>query len=380
MTAAAPEGQIVIGFRHERGRFLGVAIENRRPRLPPDLFQGRPAADLAPLVSRLFSICRVAQGLCALEAVERALALVVPAPVRAARRMLVAAETLLEHGGRASIDYPQLLGLAPVVAGYKQLRRALSGLEMVLFPDGDWLKPGGGRLAFDRDAWADRLAEARQAVEEAVFGGSGTDLPQSGGWLDWARPDGTPAQRLGAYLFEAGLAGFGASGALPLPPKPLRGAAEGPCYLTGPLARLWDLPEILVLRTEHGIGLLAHLMARLFEMEAVLREMEGFVRVFRDGSSLQEEAGEGSDGSVGIATVEAARGRLMHQVTLGRDGTEGAVVENHRIDAPTEWNFAPGGPLERGLIDRPTGEDPSGRLRHLVVALDPCVAYRIEAR
>ena len=81
------------------------------------------------------------------------------------------------------------------------------------------------------------------------------------------------------------------------------------------------------------------------------------------------------DADEGLATVETARGLLLHRACV-RD----ECVVDYQIVAPTEWNFHPGGALVRGLegID---SDDERGLLRSArlaVHALDPCVGFRIE--
>jgi coenzyme F420-reducing hydrogenase alpha subunit len=93
---------------------------------------------------------------------------------------------------------------------------------------------------------------------------------------------------------------------------------------------------------------------------------------------LAVEAGEpdpvngGTHSGVGLAQVEAARGRLVHRVELEHDG-----VRRYRILAPTEWNFHPAGAAAQGLMHLPA-EEPEvlRRLAALLInAVDPCVGY-----
>jgi Ni,Fe-hydrogenase I large subunit len=73
--------------------------------------------------------------------------------------------------------------------------------------------------------------------------------------------------------------------------------------------------------------------------------------------------------------VETARGRLAHRVELA-----GERVRRYQVMAPTEWNFHPEGPLVCGLIGLET-EDRETLRQHAtmaVMALDPCVGYRVD--
>ena len=78
----------------------------------------------------------------------------------------------------------------------------------------------------------------------------------------------------------------------------------------------------------------------------------------------------------GLAAVETARGTLLHRVRLVDQ-----QVADYQIVAPTEWNFHPGGALATGLVALEAADDAQllGAARLAVHALDPCVAFRVEA-
>ena len=81
------------------------------------------------------------------------------------------------------------------------------------------------------------------------------------------------------------------------------------------------------------------------------------------------------DAHGGIAAVQTARGLLLHAVRL-----EDERVADYRIVAPTDWNFHPDGALARGLLGLEV-EDATTLVQRAglaVLALDPCVAFRIE--
>lgn len=75
---------------------------------------------------------------------------------------------------------------------------------------------------------------------------------------------------------------------------------------------------------------------------------------------------------IGLAQLEAARGRLVHRVELV-DGRIG----RYQIVAPTEWNFHPHGPVATGLRKLPNVDDTALRLAAglLISGVDPCVDY-----
>ncbi len=74
----------------------------------------------------------------------------------------------------------------------------------------------------------------------------------------------------------------------------------------------------------------------------------------------------------GRATVETARGLLMHEVALRDD-----AVADYVIVAPTEWNFHPEGALKSWLLGHAAGDAAELRafVGDAVAALDPCVEW-----
>ena len=372
---------IDIELQVDAGTISRVTVRNQRILTATLPLVGCPADAAGRQIARLFTVCRFAQAVAAAQAMEQATRLSVSPAQTAARGFLVLCETILEHGSRAALDWPLLLGEAPAMQAVKALRGALADMHRVIYPDGDWMRPAGGRLAPDPGAVGQRLRSAEQVVRAAVFGG---DPPLDGeAWRGWMGGQATPAARLAAAIEGQGLAGFGASDVTPLPgfcetalDQRLAGDIDGsfvarPVWRaaarhTGVLARRAAHPLVAA----QGRGLMAHLAARLVELALCLREMHDFA------DALCEDAGllpvpKAADGH-GLGIVEAARGRLVHRVEL-----QEGKVSRYQILAPTEWNFHPEGALVRGLVGQPAGLDPVWRVRLLVTAFDPCVAYTI---
>ena len=78
---------------------------------------------------------------------------------------------------------------------------------------------------------------------------------------------------------------------------------------------------------------------------------------------------------VGIATVETARGTLMHRLTL--DGDE---VADYVIIAPTDVHFAPGGDVADWLqrLKGARKAEAKQQASRLAMAFDPCVPWSCE--
>lgn len=83
-----------------------------------------------------------------------------------------------------------------------------------------------------------------------------------------------------------------------------------------------------------------------------------------DARPLPRQSGQGR------ATVNTARGPLTHRVWI-----ENGIVTDCQIEAPTEANFAPDGPVVAGLAGAVF--DPVAA-ELLVLAIDPCVACSVE--
>ena len=91
-----------------------------------------------------------------------------------------------------------------------------------------------------------------------------------------------------------------------------------------------------------------------------------------DSAEPDERAALGR--GIGVAQIEAARGRLVHAVEMAGD-----TVRRYRILAPTEWNFHPEGAAAHGLakIAASGAGDCADLARLFVTAVDPCVGVDV---
>jgi len=137
----------------------------------------------------------------------------------------------------------------------------------------------------------------------------------------------------------------------------------GGCRETTCLTRV-DSPLLQRLRSRHGNGLPARLVARLTELAQLSENL------------IPETVTTGDDGHVsvqnpGVGRSDAARGQLLHRVFLKDER-----IVTYQILAPTEWNFHPQGVVAESLATLHgdvTQIEQQARL--LVNAIDPCVAY-----
>jgi hypothetical protein len=366
-----PESAITVGLCVAQGQVAAVEIQSTRKVKAAQLLAGRKVAEAVALLPAIFSLCGTAQGLAGARAVEAALGLAETPAQKAARDFLVLMEGIAEHAQTILRDWPPLLGDPPDLVGLKALRPLVAAARRALYPDGDWTRPGGGRLVPDKKALVAVMADVSRQVSR---------LPEEGQSV---------ARRLSQRIMTEGLAGFGRCPFHPMPdcgPADLAARLEADtdgAYLglpdaaglvleTTPLARQAGDSAIQGLMAAFGNGLLPRLAARLTELSVSLRDA---ARLMQD---LQGDpgAGEALAGSgTGIGLAPAARGLLVHRVEV-RDG----VLGRYQILAPTEWNFHPKGPLAQGLEGAEATPDLDWRARLLVAALDPCVACTVEVR
>jgi hypothetical protein len=146
---------------------------------------------------------------------------------------------------------------------------------------------------------------------------------------------------------------------------------DGEPVETGALARMRSQPTVAALLERDGNSVAARMTARLAELATLLLALEA--NATTDRAPLVESMPLAA--AEGLGAVQTARGLLLHRARIA-DGR----IERYQIVAPTEWNFHPEGALVRGLrsLDAADAAALDRRVRLVVQALDPCVAFRIE--
>lgn len=395
MTAATfpAEGSVSVRLRLDGNRgagetgaaIVGLAeVSARRPRAAAALV-GRRAEEAVRLAPLLFSLCGTAQGLAVARACEAALGIDAGAQ-ETARRLLSDAEALDSHGWQAVVEWPARLGAPPRPAALRALRQAVSAVMPALYPGKDGLRPGGGVLRPDGTALRGALDRMDAWLVEEVFAGppprDADDLAR------WAGHGASDAARLAARLLGPGLAGWGA-GDIPMlgesapdwfaaalsgdPSFAARPQYRGGPALTGPLERQAAHPLVASVTERFGDGLARLFAARLADLAELPRRMEAAIADLRPADPA---TAAGAIPGSGCGVAETARGRLAHWLRLDEAGR----IADARMVAPTDWNFAPDGPLARGLAGAEVRgrDDAAERARLLVAMLDPCVACGIE--
>lgn len=379
------EGEIAVLLARAAGRITRVSIRSTRPLATARVVVGRRAGEAAALVPRLYSVCARAQGAASASALESAAGRP-PSPVQiAARSLAVALENLQEDLRRLLIDVPKAIGQAAVVEPVAAVRRAFAPvLAAAVGPaQADGASAPVAQRAIDMaiDTSIDVVSRYVLGESLAAFAAR-TDAE---GLERWTRQATTaPALALRAVLDRGGR--LGESDVPTLPPM-TRGQVEtilgsfaagagfaaaprldGATRETGALARMATHPAVAGIVSRHGRGVAARLAARVADVART-------VDALADGSApARVDAWSTASGS-GVASVETARGLLLHCAEI-RDER----VTGYGIVAPTEWNFQPGGPLERSLVGLDARDaDALQRDCALVVqSLDPCVACSVE--
>ncbi|MCB1736077.1 MAG: nickel-dependent hydrogenase large subunit [Gammaproteobacteria bacterium] len=349
--AANPAGEVLIRIDPAQPLERRFTVRSLRPVTAAKVFVGRSLADTVDALPRLYNVCGGAQAVATLSACEMAGDLTPDPRTVAARSLLLRVEAIREHIWRILIDWPNALGLpsdpAPVatVMGIdRALRETLPGAFTL-----------AGTLATIPTS---PLESLRKIATEHVFGSATIaaieDRIGALGWQSLGRAPTHPLPNVDLATWNACLRDdpHGQFAAEP--------TLNAQCCETGPLARRAGRGS----PGDSTVGLPERWHARLHELASLLN----------DEFTLSHMAWCPKPGH-GIATVEAARGTLIHRVEQ-RNGR----VTRYQIVAPTEWNFHPRGVLSQSLaaLDDTDPDTLMRQTRALVTAIDPCVAYRVE--
>lgn len=230
MPVVAPGSEIVVRLRARADAALAPRLTLKRPLEVVRVALGREPREFLSMLSLLFPLCGTAHAVAGLRALEAAAGLVPAAAHEDARRLVCLADAVAAHAWRSCFDWDALLGKPPEPLPVATARRAVDGLARALYPDGDLLAPGGGRLAPDAGFSAHwtpvfraiaaglgleaRLAELCRALPAALAGADPAWVERIGGWFaDAAAQANADAGALLAALpsFDGALATPGAT-------------------------------------------------------------------------------------------------------------------------------------------------------------------------
>jgi hypothetical protein len=320
-----------------------VAIEQHRPSVLSSL-TGLPVDRALKLIPNLLPICGVAQSVAASRAVEAARGEAPDEDREAGRELKLWREQALSAAWRLAVDWPDLLGKPRALVWLKALRHSASNTECASVLES--ALPG-----LDAVWSVDDLARWADSEDNHAAG-----ILREG--LDHARPVPQSGQRLaGTSLADTARASLGRNEFDAL--SPAEEAVE-----VGPLAMARD-----ALVDRHADQLAATTAGRL---QALVLDTRQIIRSLRDEDKTPAEKHQAWQECAGTGTGRAttARGPVFHRVELD----ERDRVLQWRAVAPTDWHFAPRGPVARVLRDG--GADKAARLA--IAGFDPCAPWTLE--
>ena len=380
-TSADISGSLHISMLPSAGHFQ-TRIASDRPLLASRLFEGKTVNQVLHLVPLLYSICGQAQSVAAVRAIENATGREASAEIERRRELLLALEGIREHLWRFFIDWPKLLGQDGAPGQFAPMNQAILSLCSLLNPDKRLTTTPGLQGEPDNDlegAFAEEWTALQTTILEKVFADVHYNASES------LLPPASPAAQLFDALTAHGWASLGDMALPALPELPDDAIAEllcgpdaeqfvafpqwqGTSYETGPFARQATQPLPQALITENGLGVLPRMASRLTELLQMMHTIDAGLA----GASLFRARTPARP--MGLAQLEAARGRLIHYVEIEDDH-----VLRYRVVAPTEWNFHPDGILARMLNSLPLQASAplTQKAAMLIKLADPCVGYTL---
>ncbi len=325
-----------------------IRIQQHRPSVAK-LLRGLEVPHALDRIPKLLSICGHAQSIAAERAVAAATGQEETTEERRDRAARLSQEQARAAVWRLALDWPDLVGepkdldwLRAARAGadaedlLAALRRCMHGLAEHTDVDAliDWISTADCQAArVVRRAQELNQSAPPQANEHRIDPLCGEELRD------------VATQVLATESFD--------------PLDPGVGAVE-----VGPVAMMRD-PRIASLHGRTEVGPLARrLLAQLLDVQSIMRALA------TPRATATEPAQWPLDERLGLGRAMTARGPVFHRVTLDRGG--GRVLD-WRILAPTDWHFAPGGPLATW------GDASESYLRFLVTAFDPCAPWSLVA-
>jgi uptake hydrogenase large subunit len=312
---------------------LSATLSRHGPSNVLELAHGRTLDESVRLAGMFFPICPRAHQAAALDAAEHAAGVILPDGQATAREALVLAEAVAACVWRGGLNWPKLIAAPALHESVKKAREASQEIETHLFED-KWARAGGAKLKID---WPE-LAAAFRKLSACVLDIARLEMPvirAAERALGMASLSACP--QLGGELLDPGH-------------QPDEGTAEEtPRSAIDPHVRRFRPADWFCAQLDHAFALTADLRDRLSALGS-------------DAPVVLPERWSGT----GIGIAKTARGRLRHVMSV-----EDARVSAWRAAAPTDWNFAPQGPVVHYLNGLDV-ERPEAAASWIVAALDPC--------
>ena len=378
-VGAELSGRINISLFYDSEMITDLAIESSRPKGITKLFVGQKPQDAVDRIPLIYSLCSVAQTIAGLSAIESELGSKASEEAIIARKVLLLAETGRELAIRVQRDWLKGAGgveLAQLMQWFAELKTELQW-ALVIAPDGQ-------ARSIDLQHVAQRLEtilaplfpENEMRFKEALFSGC------------TASPLVRVVVSLNELFTGIKLGNFEANTDVTSQYLLHKLDSEGDRFCAQPVSEKGCLESSVWTRNrsrqviQEAELLAMHPVAQRFlalvlELQEIPQRIARFGKEQLGKDELGKEALVFSD-QPGLSHVDAARGRLTHRVKITEQHGEARISE-YQVIAPTEWNFHPEGALKQMLKGVKVSLEQARELtERLVLAIDPCVAYKVE--
>jgi hypothetical protein len=384
------EGKIVINIHSEIRGEGRVSVCSQRQVHASQVMVGKTVEQTLSLIPLMFNVCGIAQSRASLLAVQRAINISSDTHHEIARDMLVLVESAREHLYRILLDWPKLFGKSVNPKALPALGQLITDFKNALFESGDAFSLHS-RLQFDAAQLRSLIDNLDDYLNQHIFQMETADwlkIRDIEGLNQWTNNNDGIAASSVHMICEDGWSSQGYSDSSALPPLSTRELIKrfesdqnrhfieqpdwkGKVYETTSFIRQSHHPLIGLLKREFHNTLITRWVARLVELARIPQQLS----VMRD-QLIQSESSplKPVDEQIGLAQVEAARGRLIHHLKISDNH-----ISSYQILAPTEWNFHPQGLICKSLTNTSTRNPLKlDRLARLLInAIDPCVGYEL---
>ncbi len=388
------EGQLLIQLHPHKTGGECVKISSTRPVHAAKILVGKTPEQALSIVPLLFSVCGVAQSRASLSALQQIMHVIPKKSDEHARDLLVLCETAKEHLLRILIDWPKLFTLESTPMQLSYLGSMLNNFKHALYKKGDAFS-FNSQLDVDTTNLSQQIENLETYLNKTIFDTS----PSS--WLDiknidqlrqWAE---STENSMAAYslrqICEHSWTSQGYSTCTALPPLSNEQLIQqldannadhfieqptwqGCYHETNSLSRQAEHPLIKQLHLEFDNCLITRWTARLVELALIPQQMRELQLLIKQKNNVKNDSKQ-----LGLAQVEAARGRLIHRAQLQKNKNNEVTISRYQIVAPTEWNFHPQGLIHQSLshIKAQNVQEHEQLARLVINAIDPCVAYQL---
>jgi len=414
LTRVEGEGRFVLQLEGGRVVRSELAIFEA-PRFSEAFLRGRDRHEVVDVVARICGICPVAYQMSAALALEAALEISVPDPIRRLRRLLYCGEWIESHALHVFLLHaPDFLGFPSAIEMAAEHRELVErGLRMKKIGNAI-LETLGGRATHPvspriggfskvptrerlralreelatglRDAeltvaWAASLPMPPLDVDYVYVALDAPEYPLERGDTILVGREGTttrvPIERFDEFFVERQVPHSNALQAT---------LHDGTTYLTGPAARLHHHAERLHPRARAVMESIAlprsvrnphqFLVVRALELVHAFAEALDLVEAYvepRDAFVREAPAADATIARIGFGATEAPRGLLWHRYELDEDG----LVRDARIVPPTSQNQAR---IEADLVAMAPAllalrhDEATALCERLIRSYDPCIS------